>query len=59
MNAGVTTTHDKYPPFTRAELQAIRDRAGWIGVQLIDPHACRAHLDIAQAADPRTRRGQA
>jgi len=51
MNAGVTTTHDKYPPFTRAELQAIRDRAGWIGVQLIDPHACRAHLDIAQAAD--------
>lgn len=51
MSAGVTTTHDKYPPFSRAELQAVRDRAEWIGAQLIDPHAARAHLDLAQAAD--------
>lgn len=51
MSAGVTTTHDKHPPFTRAELQALRDRAEWIGAQLIDPHAARAHLDLAQAAD--------
>ena len=51
MSADVTTTHDKYPPFTRAELQALRDRAEWIGAQLIDPHAARAHLDLAQSAD--------
>lgn len=51
MSADVTTTHDKYEPFTRAELQALGDRAEWLGANLIDPHAARAHLDLAQAAD--------
>lgn len=51
MDAGVTTTHDKYPPFSRAELQRIRDRAQWIGANLIDGNAAHSHLDLAQAAD--------
>lgn len=51
MSAGVTTTHDKYPPFTRAELQELRDRAQWIGAQRLDPHAAYAHAELAQAAD--------
>lgn len=51
MSAGVTTTHDKYDPFTRAELQQLRDRAQWVGSQLIDQNAAHSHLDLARAAD--------